>query len=192
MHKSGRAAGECSLAAPLAVRVGAARCCLLRALRDGRAVGGDVLIGVVFVDADGEVDIHEFVDAVEIASREGEFFGGIGSAHHTAGEPSGLHGVVDARLTAYGMERQVLVGLVGDFDLQANEAPSVLEFLGDGDGAQVVVGNGDGGKNGLVDVLAVRGAAGRAFGPVARVARVAACGFTVLLYGVGEVFFWTW
>ena len=116
MHKSGGAAGECSLAAPLAVRVGAARCCLLRALRDGRAVGGDVLIGAVFVDADGEVDIHEFVDAVEIASREGKFFGGIGSAHHTAGEPSGLHGVVDARLAAYGMERQVLVGLVGSLE----------------------------------------------------------------------------
>ena len=171
MHKSSGAAGECSFAAPLAVRAGTARCCLLCALRDSRAVGGDVLIGVVLVDTDGEVDIYEFVDAVEIASREGKFFGGIGSAHHAAGEPSGLHGVVDARLAAYGVERQVLVGLVGDLDLQTNDAPSVFEFLGDGDGAQVVVGNGDGGKNGLVDVLAVRGAAGRASGPSSRCRR---------------------
>ena len=82
-------------------------------------------------------------------------------------EPGLLHGAVDVGLTAGGVEGQVLVALVGDVDDKADVAPVVLELLGDGDGAQVVIGDGDGGGDfnaldvvvldGLVDLIFLLG-----------------------------------
>ena len=60
-------------------------------------------------------------------------------------EPGFLHGAVDVGLAGRSVEGQVLVALVGDVDDKADVAPVVLELLGDGDGAQVVIGDGDGG-----------------------------------------------
>ena len=60
-------------------------------------------------------------------------------------EPGVLHGAVDVGLAGRSVEGQVLVALVGDVDDKADVAPVVLELLGDGDGAQVVIGDGDGG-----------------------------------------------
>lgn len=132
-------------------------------LRDGCAVGGDVLVGIgqVGVDANGRVD--QVVEAIELAAREREFLGGVGAGHQVSREPGFLHGAVDVGLTAGGVEGQVLVALVGDVDDKADVAPVVLELLGDGDGAQIVIGDGDGGGDfdaldvvvfdGLIDLL---------------------------------------
>ena len=78
-------------------------------------------------------------------------------------EPGFLHGAVDVGLTAGSVEGQVLVALVGDVDDKADVAPVVLELLGDGDGAQIVIGDGDGGGDfdaldvvvfdGLIDLI---------------------------------------
>ena len=120
-------------------------------LRDGCAVRGDVLVGIgqVGVDADGRID--EVVKAIERAVREREFLGGVGAGHQVSREPGFLHGAVDVGLAGGGVEGQVLVTLVGDVDDKADIAPVVLELLGDGDGAQIVIGDGDGG--GDFDVL---------------------------------------
>ena len=73
-------------------------------------------------------------------------------------EPGFLHGAVDVGLAAGGVEGQVLVALVGDVDDKTDVAPLVLELLGDGDGAQVVIGNGDGGGDfNLLDVVVFDG-----------------------------------
>ena len=82
-------------------------------------------------------------------------------------EPGFLHGAVDVGLAGRSVEGQVLVALVGDVDDKADVAPVVLELLGDGDGAQVVIGDGDGGGdfnlldvvvfNGLIDLLFLLG-----------------------------------
>ena len=114
-------------------------------LRDGCAVRGDVLVGIgqVGVDADGRVD--QVVKAVKLAAREREFLGGAGAGHQVSREPGFLHSAVDVGLAGRSVEGQVLVALVGDVDDKADVAPVVLELLGDGDGAQIVIGDGDGG-----------------------------------------------
>ena len=82
-------------------------------------------------------------------------------------EPGVLHRAVDVGLAGRSVEGQVLVALVGDVDDKADVAPVVLELLGDGDGAQVVIGDGDGGGDfdaldvvvfdGLIDLLFLLG-----------------------------------
>ena len=82
-------------------------------------------------------------------------------------EPGFLHSAVDVGLAGRSVEGQVLVALVGDVDDKADVAPVVLEFLGDGDGAQIVIGDGDGGGDfdvldivvfdGLIDLLFLLG-----------------------------------
>ena len=82
-------------------------------------------------------------------------------------EPGFLHGAVDVGLAGRSVEGQVLVALVGDVDDKADIAPVVLELLGDGDGAQIVIGDGDGGGDfdvldivvfdGLIDLLFLLG-----------------------------------
>lgn len=101
-------------------------------LRDGCAVGGNVLVGIgqVGVDADGRID--QVVKAIERAVREREFLSGVGAGHQVSREPGFLHGAVDVGLAAGGVEGQVLVALVGDVDDKTDVAPLVLELLGDG------------------------------------------------------------
>ena len=94
-------------------------------------------------------------------------------------EPGFLHGAVDVCLAGGGVEGQVLVALVDDVDDKADVAPVVLELLGDGDGAQVVIGDSDGGGDfdaldiavfdGLLDFLFLLG------------------GIAILLHGTGQV-----
>ena len=106
--------------------------------------------------SDGRID--EVVKAVERAVREREFLGGVGAGHQVSREPGFLHGAVDVGLTAGSVEGQVLVALVGDVDDKADVAPVVLELLGDGDGAQIVIGDGDGGGDfGALDVVVFDG-----------------------------------
>ena len=104
-------------------------------LRDGCAVGGDVLVGIgqIGVDADSRVD--QVINAVKLTVREREFLGGVGAGHQVSREPGVLHGAVDIGLAGGSVEGQVLVALVGDVDDKADVAPVVLELLGDGDGA---------------------------------------------------------
>ena len=82
-------------------------------------------------------------------------------------EPGFLHGAVDVGLAGGSVEGQVLVALVGDVDDKADVAPVILELFGDGDGAQIVIGDSDGGGDfdaldivvfdGLIDFLFLLG-----------------------------------